>query len=248
MAALIAASPSGTFFCWNRTVPARKFRRRRSCRPHGAPADADAGLVQQAGRLVRLSQHDAVFRGQQQQRNLQLPKMIGLRPGDGRGQGRIHAPVIGHQVRHLAVAEAFFQQAGVGTPHGIVGGGVARPRGSSLRDLVLAADHRQSSQLEQGDAGQGVVELAAGDHGPLQGHDGLALVSRGGQGRAQFHAHPRLRPVVGRPDAALQRGLQILEQLIARCQRSQQLRPPPDGQRRAAHDLLHVDRAAAKAS
>ncbi len=86
-----------------------------------------------------------------------------------------------------------------------------------------------------------MVEFAAGHHRATQGEDGLSLMARGGIRHPQFHPHPRLRPVIGWCHGSRQRGLDILEQLIARRQRPQQLRPPPDRQRRATHDLDHVD-------
>ena len=171
--------------------------------------------------------------------------MLALRPGDCRGQRRIDSRAVGHQVRHLAVAEGFLQQRGIGIAAGIagvVGGRVGGLAEEAARRGEIAANHRQPAQLEQCRAGQGMVELAAGHHRALQGEDGLPLAAHRGLRHAQLDPHPGLRPVIGRPDAAPKLGHQLAEEGIAGGQRPQQLRPPPDRQRRAVHDLLHVDR------
>ena len=182
MAAATAASPSATFFCWKSTMPSRKFHRP-PMRPsrHRAVADADAGLVEHRGRPVRIPEHGQVLRVQQQQRDVQLPEMIDLGPSDGGVQGRKHAPVTGHQVRHLAIAKGFLQDAAVGKPAWAIdqGGGVRGLLEVLQGRRIIAADHRQPPQLEEGDAGERMVEFAAGHHRAIQGDEGLTLVARG---------------------------------------------------------------------
>ena len=122
------------------------------------------------------------------------------------------------------------------------------PRRSCARGRVIAADHRQPAQLEQGRGGQGMVELAAGHDRALQGERRPAPRGppRPGPRPARRRPTPPTSGWAG-PTRPPRLPHQLVEQRIVGGQRPQQLRPPPDGQRRAADDLLRRRWAAASA-
>ena len=80
-----------------------------------------------------------------------------------------------------------------------------------------------------------VFKLAGSKGGLLQGRHGGGVSSAGGQGRAQLHVDPRLRPMVGMAGGALQRRDDVVEDRIVRGRRG----PNSSARRRRAR---HVQR------
>ena len=186
---------------------------------------------------ARIAQHGVVLGGQEQERDAELAevsRVLPLQRGLDRGKQSL---AVGHEVRHQAVAEGLFQDAAVGVVDRGVGGLFKESRGGR----VVAVEHCQPAQLEQSDARHGVVELAGGQHRPLQIRGCLRLSSAGQQGQAAFQIGPRLRPVVRRADGAGRGIAQVGGQGIVFRDGAQQRRPTPQGQGGAAHDLLRRD-------
>ena len=106
---------------------------------------------------------------------------------------------------------------------------------------VVAGGHRQPAQLQLRNARQLVFELARRERGLLQSGHGGGVASAGGQGRAQFHVDPGLRPVVGMPGRALQVGDDVVENLVVRGERPQQLGAAAQRKAGAADDLVRLN-------